>query len=179
MLRAMKRSLLVLATLALFGCGKKLPAAVQQEVDAQRAAAMKVAEDAAKVCPGAKDRAPFQANPMAGKLPPPNPAKGSALEADAKVVDVFVMCQWPDPRNPTTIAGTGLMSLKGTDQRMKLAVTMPEDRTETTCQKNGGDCYEVITPSRYVATPNSADLRIHKPQPDGGETDVTVVFSVP
>jgi hypothetical protein len=171
-------SILAVITLA-SGCGKKLDPAVSTVVEAQRGAALKVAEEAAKLCPRVKLAAPFQPNPMAAPPPPPSPAKGTALEPEAKVVDVFVTCSWPDPRDPTTMAGTSLPSLRGTTHVPAQHVTMPDDMTENTCAKDAHDCVQVITPSRYGTNPRSADLRIVRPAPDSGEVEVRVVFAIP
>jgi len=170
----------LLAVIALAsGCGKKLDPAVSTVVEAQRGAALKVAEEAAKLCPSVKLAAPFQPNPMAAPPPPPSPAKGTTLDSEAKVVDVFITCSWPDPRNPATMAGTSLPSLRGTPHVPTQHVTMPDDLTENTCAKNEHDCVQVITPSRYGANPRSADLRVVRPAPDSGEVEVRVLFAIP
>ena len=161
------------------GCGKKLDPQVSAVVEAQRGAATRVAEDAAKLCPQVKDAAPFQPNPMAARPPPPTPAKGTSLESEAKVVDVFITCSWPDPRTPGASGGTSMPSLRGTSQVPRLHVSMPDDMTENTCGKNAQDCMQVITPSRYGTNDRSADVRIVRPTPDGGEVDVRVVIAVP
>jgi hypothetical protein len=173
-------TLLALAQAAA-GCGKTVPSEVQSVLDAQHAAAVKVAADAAAACPGAKGSAPFQPNPMAAPPPPPNPAKGTSLEADARVVDVFIMCSWPDPRDAThaTWAGTSLPSLRGTSTVPALAVTMPEDMAVNTCKKDPHNCEQVIVPSRHSKAARSADLRLKRPTPDGGEVEVRVIFAVP
>jgi hypothetical protein len=171
--------LAIVTTSLLSGCGKKLAPEVSAAVEAQRAVAMKVATDAAKACPGMKGSAPFQANPMAAPPAPPNPAKGTSLETDPKVLDVYIMCSWPDPRAASTWAGTGWQPLRGTSSVPLLAVTMPEDSTETTCLKNAHDCVQVVTPSRYSKSAQSADLRIVKPTADGGDVEVRVAIVVP
>jgi hypothetical protein len=170
----------VAAALALFGCGKKAPPEVAAVIEAQRDNAMRVSEDAAKVCLAAKDRAPFQKNPSSAPLPPPNPAKGTTLDTEPKIVDVFVMCSWPDPRSPGSDmwAGTGLPALRGTSQVPLITVTMPEDIVENTCNKKPHDCVQVVTPSRFAKAPKSADFRIVRPTADGGEAEVRVIIAV-
>jgi len=181
-LRTMTRILTFLAIAqAAAGCGKKVPSDVQSVLDAQHAAAVKVAVDAAAACPGAKGGAPFQPNPIAAPPPPANPAKGTSLESEAKVVDVFIMCSWPDPRDAkhATWGGTGLPSLRGTSAVPAMAVTMPDDIAVTTCKKDPHNCEQVIVPSRYSKAARSADLRLKRPTPDGGEAEVVVIVAVP
>ncbi len=114
---------------------------------------------------------------MKAPPPPPNPAKGTSLESESKVIDVFVMCNWPDPRSPDAWGGSGLRSLKGTSQIMTKPVTMPADMVTNTCTKDPHNCEQLITPSRYSTAEKSADLRITRPTSDGGEAEVVVVFS--
>jgi hypothetical protein len=132
------------------------------------------------VCPAAKDRAPFAKNPSGAALPPPNPAKGTSLDTEPKIVDVFVMCSWPDPRSPGSDmwAGTGLPALRGTSQVPLITVTMPEDIVENTCAKKPHDCVQVITPSRFAKAQKSADFRIVRPTSDGGEAEVRIIIAI-
>jgi hypothetical protein len=96
-------------------------------------------------------------------------------------MNVFVMCSWRDPRDAqgNTWAGTSLPALKGMSGPVVRAVTMPEDSVESTCAKDAHNCEQVLTPSRRVKTERSADLRVVRPAPDGGEAEVIVVFAVP
>jgi hypothetical protein len=174
--------LVIVVALGIAGCSKKVPPDVQGVIDAQHAAALEVAAKSALACPPWKARAPFQPSPV--DVPAPagaSPAKGTSLEAEAKVNDVFVMCSWADPRDSTgaTWAGTGLPSLKGTRNMMTRPVTMPEDVAVDTCKKSEGSCEKVIVPSRYSASARSADLRIVRPTADGGRAEITVVFVIP
>lgn len=171
----------VLALSVSVACGKKAPTEVQAAIDAQHAAAIKVASEAAALCPAVKGSAPFQANPLAAPSPPPNPAKGTALESDKSVVDVFVMCSWPDPRDAKGAiwAGTGLHSLKGTSNVQTKPVTMPEDISADTCKKDAHNCERTVVPSRYSTSARSADLLVVRPTPDGGQVEVTVVIALP
>ena len=173
-------ALSLLSVLILGGCGgKKVPGDVKVVLDAQRATARSVAEAGAKLCPQLKSSAPSQPRkenaPMAAPLP--SPAKGSPLESEAKIADVFVMCSWTLPKDPSMSEGTGMSSLRGTTHVPKRPVTMPDDRAETTCKENASSCEEVLVPSRFSEKPNSADLRIVRPTPDGGTIEVTVVIA--
>jgi hypothetical protein len=177
------RAIVAIAALASFsiaGCGKKAPPEVAAVIDAERETAIKVAENAAKVCLAAKDRAPFAKDPSAAALPPPNPAKGTSLDTDPKIVDVFVTCSWPDPRQPGADiwAGTSLLSLRGTSQVPLITVTMPEDEVENTCTKKPHNCTEVVTPSRFAKPQKSADFRVVRPTSDGGEAEVRIVIAI-
>jgi hypothetical protein len=178
--RAALVAIATLSSFALAGCGKKAPGEVAAVIDAQRETAIKVAENAAKACPAAKDRAPFAKNPSAAALPPPNPAKGTSLDTEPKIVDVFVMCSWPDPRQPSgeMWAGTALPSLRGTSQVPLITVTMPEDMVEDTCSKKPHDCAQVVTPSRFAKAQKSADFRIVRPTSDGGEAEVRIIIAI-
>ena len=170
--------LVIAASLATAACGRRVPDSVAGVLESQRPVAIKVADDAAKLCPLAKPHAPFQKNPMEGPPLPENPAKSTSLAVEAKVHDVYVTCSWPDPRTPDVWAGTGLPSLKGTRGMRTNPVTLPEDMVMSTCQKNAHDCLQVIAPSRYSSLPGSADLRIVRPTPDGGDAEVLVVFEM-
>lgn len=165
---------IVLLTLA--ACGKKTPPEVQAILDAQHAAAVKVALDSAAVCPSDKAAAPFMPEPIKAPPPPANPAKGTSLESEKKVVDVLVTCSWPDPRSPGAFGGTSLHPLKGTDPMRARAVTMTDDMSVNTCKNSPHDCEQVIVPSRYSSAEKSADLRIVRPTSDGGEAEVIVVI---
>ena len=181
-MRAPFALLAVISVLGSAGCSKKVPPDLQAVIDAQRATALEVADRSAAACPPWKARAPFQPNPS--DVPEPSttsPAKGTSLESEAKVMEVFVTCSWADPRNPKgdVWAGTGLPSLKGTRSQMTRTATMPEDVVSDTCKKNEAACETVIVPSRYSNDARSADLRIVRPTPDGGRAEVTVVFTMP
>ena len=166
--------------LACTACGKKVPAEVQAVIDKHQAAVQKVSADAVAACPSMKASAPFNPNPMAAPPPPPNPAKGTALESDANVVDVLVMCSWPDPRgNGDAMGGTSMPSLKGAARVPTKTVTMPDDMATNTCAKNENDCEQIVVPSRYGSSPKSADVRIVKKAADGARVEVTVVIAVP
>lgn len=168
---------LVSFSFLLLSCSKRIPDEVASAVETNLPLAIRIAEDGAKSCPALKARAPFQPNPMAAPPPPPSPAAGSALATDAHVVDVIVMCSWPDPRDPTgnTIAGTGFPKLKGKAGVPVRAVTMPEDMARNTCKKDRDHCEQVVVPSRHVADERSADIRVTRKTPDG-TIDVTVIL---
>jgi hypothetical protein len=173
------RGLAPVVLVAVFGgCGRKLPDAVKQAVETNRPLAVKVAEDAAKLCPGMKAAAPFQKDPSSAPPPPPSPATGTALATDAQVVDVYITCSWPDPRDSSgsTWAGTSFPRLKGTTAVPVRAVTMPEDMVETSCKAGVHDCMQIISPSRHHADEASADIRVLRPTPDGGEVEVVVAL---
>lgn len=157
------------------GCQRHatVPPAAKAVLDARRTTAEAVALDAAKLCPSMKGRVPIT---PATPPPPPNPALGSALESDPEVQDVLVMCGWPSATDPSMSEGSGIPSLKKTSHVPVRAVTMPEDRAETTCVESPRDCEEVIVPSRYSARSDTADLKIVRPTPDGGTVELTMVI---
>jgi len=169
------RIALIGGLLLLVGCTKRVPAEVDDAVKRSLPLAIKVAEDAVKVCPGQKPNAPFN-SPPANTPVPPSPAIGTALESDTQVVDVFVMCTFPDPRLPNTTAGTSLASLRKVSQVPARPVTTPSDMAENTCTKSPTSCQQVIVPSRIVTDEKSADIRIVRAIPGGGEVEVRVVL---
>ena len=54
---------------------------------------------------------------------------------------------------------------------------MPADTSSNTCDKDSKNCEQVIVPSRILASENSADIRIVRPMPGGGEVEVRVVIA--
>jgi hypothetical protein len=170
-------TVLPISLLALVGCGKSLPTELEPAVDAALPVAIQVAATGATLCSSMKDRAPFQPHPLAAPPPPASPAAGTALASDARVVNVLVGCSWPDPRDATGNAwgGTAFPRLNGKSAVPVRPVTMPSDIVQDTCAKNRHDCQQIIVPSRYVASGASADLRVVRPTPDGGEVEVVVV----
>jgi len=168
--------LAVAIALSTVACSKPVPPEVKDAVTRNLPLAIKVAEDAVKLCPGQKENAPFN-NPPKNSPPPASPAVGTALESDPQVVDVFVMCSFPDPRGADMMAGTSLKSLRGTSQLPARPGTVPGDHAENTCKKISNDCQQVIVPSRVVQSEQSADIRIVRPLPDGGEVEVRVVLA--
>lgn len=180
---ALAKAGLLLATAALaLGCGRKAPSGVRRPLETHRPTVVQVAEKAARVCPAVKAGAPFQRNPADVTLPT-NPAVGTPLEDDPKIIEVMVTCSWPDPRDPTKRmwSGSSLQSLRATSSVPVRKVTMPDDIIENTCEKKGKehDCEQVRTPSRFVATERSLDLRVVRPTLDGGEAEVVVVMAAP
>jgi hypothetical protein len=166
--------------MSLGGCARKVPDEVKPVLETQRAAAVKVAEEAAKVCSAAKGGAPFQPSPIDAPPPPSNPAKGTSLEAEPRVTEVNVMCSWRDPRGPAEVwAGTSLPPLRGPSTPLIRAVTMPEDFAENSCDRDRHNCEQVIVPSRYSKAERSADLRVVRPTAEGGEAEVIVVIAIP
>jgi hypothetical protein len=161
--------------LCLVGCSKPVPPEVEEAVDRSLPLAIKVAEDAAKLCPSQLENMPFH-NPPKNSPPPASPAAGTALESDPQVVDVFVMCSFPDPRDASVMGGTGLQSLRKTSQVPARPVTMPEDLAENTCRKDASHCQQVIVPSRVSPNEKSADIRIIRPFEGGGQVEVRVVL---
>jgi hypothetical protein len=166
----------LLLAIVIAGCGRKTPEAVKPTLESERATAIKVAEEAAKVCVSAKGRA-LGAVPIDEPPPPPNPAKGTSLEKNEMVYDVFITCSWPVPGSPSTSSGTALPALKGNKHMRAITVTMPEDSVDTSCTKSPSHCEQTLTPSRYSVQKASADLRVVRPTPDGGEAEVIAVFA--
>ncbi len=161
----------------LLSCSKRIPDEVASAVETNLPLAIRIAEDNAKSCAALKASAPFQPNPMAAPPPPPSPAAGSPLATDTHVVDVIVMCSWPDPRDPSGSAfgGTGFPKLKGKAGVPVRAVTMPEDMARNTCKKDRDHCEQVVVPSRHVVDERSADIRVTRKTPDG-TIEVTVIL---
>lgn len=168
---------LVSFSFLLLSCSKRIPDEVASSVETNLPVAIHIAEEGAKSCPALKAGAPFQPNPMAAPPPPPSPAAGTPLATDTHVVDVIVMCSWPDPRDPTGNigAGTGFPKLKGKAGVPVRAVTMPEDMARNTCKKDRDHCEQVVVPSRHVADERSADIRVTRKTPDG-TIEVTVIL---
>jgi len=160
---------LTIAVLALAGCGKRVPGEVKPVLEAERATALKVAEDAAQLCSRVEVRQPGKPLPI--PTPPVTPGKGTSLETNPKVQDVMVTCSFPDLKSPDIWVGTGIPSLKKTDTVPPRKVTMPEDLYEDTCKANAQDCVQVIVPSRFSTNERSADLRIVRPTVDPGTGD--------
>lgn len=159
-------------------CSKRVPNEVDSFVEANLPIAIQVAEDGAKLCSSLKAAAPFNPNPLAAPPPPPSPATGTKLATDSHVVDVLVMCSWPDPRDKTgnTGAGTSFPALKNKVAVPVRAVTMPEDNAINTCKKNADHCERIIVPSRYLAAENTADIHVTRKTVDG-TIEVTVVIA--
>jgi hypothetical protein len=159
-------------------CHKRVPNEVAPAVEANLPVAIQVAEDAAKLCSQLKAAAPFNPNPLAAPPPPPSPANGSPLATHPQVVDVFIMCRWPDPRDESgnTIAGTSFPKLKNKANVPVRAVTMPEDFARSNCKDDPKHCEQVVVPSRYLAGENSADIRITRKTPDGS-VEVVVILA--
>lgn len=170
--------LALLLPLLTSSCSKRIPNEVAAAVETSMPVAIQVASDAAKLCPQLKAGAPFQPNPMAAPPPPPSPATGSALASHAQVVDVLIMCSWPDPRDPSgnTGAGTSFPRLKGKSSVPLRPVTTPEDFASNTCKKDPQNCEQIIVPSRHVASEASADIRVTRKTPDG-TVEVVVIFA--
>ena len=166
----------VVLGVCLVGCSRPVPPEVEEAVERNMPLAIKVAEDAAKLCPSQQENAPFH-NPPKNSPAPASPALGTALETDTQVVDVFVMCSFPDPRDASMMAGTGLQSLRKTSQVPARAVTMPEDMAENTCRKDESHCQQVIVPSRVLPSDKSADIRIVRSFEGGGRVEVRVVLA--
>jgi hypothetical protein len=176
MTRATLHAIAIAIAIGCIGCGRKTPDAVKPTLEANRAIAITIAGDAAKACPAVKGRA-LGPNPVGEPAPPPSPAKGTALETNEMVYDVFVTCSWPVAGKPGMSVGTDLPALKGNKHVRVIAVTMPDDSVETSCTKSPHDCEQVLTPSRYSVQKASADLRVVRPIADGGEAEVIVVFA--
>ncbi len=172
------RASLLLCPILAISCSKRIPDEVDAAVEANLPVAIQVAVDAAKLCPLLKAGAPFQPNPIAAPPPPPSPATSSALATHKQVVDVHVMCRWPDPRDPTgtTIAGTSFPRLNNKSAVPLRPVTMPDDLAHTTCKKDRDNCEQIVVPSRHVASESSADIRITRKTPDG-TVEVVVILA--
>jgi hypothetical protein len=173
------RWLLAPLVLSIAACGRRAPAEIQGWVDAERSTALQVAEAAAKSCLTIKDRSGLPGYPApieAKSVMPPNVAKGTSLESDPHVVDVYVMCSWPG--KDATWVGTGMTPLRASiTGRMERPVTMPKDFVENTCSKDQSKCERVRVPSAYSKDEETADLQVVRPMADGGRAEVTVVFA--
>lgn len=174
----LKSTTALLIACSLGGCSKAVPEEVRVVLDANHADAVKAADAAVAICPAWKER-----SGVTGKIPievaPPttdHPARGTSLESDGKIRDVYVSCTWPDPRSEGTESGLSIPALKGQNVSAQRRVTMPEDFAKNTCDEGVGDCERVIVPSRYAAEEASADLVIQRKLPDGGTALTTVVI---
>lgn len=158
-------------------CSRRVPNEVDSFVEKNLPIAIQVAEDAAKLCPQLKTGAPFNPNPLAAPPPPPSPAIGTTLVTDAHVMDVLIMCSWPDPRDKSgqMSGGTSFPSLKNKAGVPPRKVTMPEDMAIDTCKKNADHCERIIVPSRYSTADNTADIRITRKTVDGTVEVVVVI----
>lgn len=172
----MRSASIVLFALGLAACGRKIPDEVKPTLEAQRAAAIKVATDAVPIC-GAWE-APILDKNTPHTQPPANPAKGTSLESEAKVYEVAVMCYRPDPKDANLSKGDGLAELKGTLTVPVRNVTMPEDKAQDTCKDKPHNCEQVIVPSRFLKSEKTADLHVLRPTPTGW-VEVTVVIGQP
>lgn len=167
-------------------CSKHVPADVAPMVDSIRSDATAVAMAAAKAC---GDMLKSGRMTVTGKgcsinvLPgetivpeTPSPAKGTSLETNASVANVFVMCNAQVSGNES--CGSGLAPLRASPGTMPIEKG-PRDPADSTCKTSPTDCNEAVVPSQYLATPGSADLRIIKPViggPAGATAEVTIVL---
>jgi hypothetical protein len=180
-------ALFLTATLAVFSaCAKHVPADVAPMIDSIRPDATAVAVAAARSC---GDMLKSGRMTVTGKgcsinvLPgetvvpdTPSPAKGTSLETNASVANVFVMCNAPVNGNES--CGSSLGPLRKSPGPVPVD-TGPLDPADSTCKHSPTDCNEAVVPSHYLATPGSADLRIVKPViggPAGATAEVTVVL---
>ncbi|MEO8797523.1 MAG: hypothetical protein ABI551_06540 [Polyangiaceae bacterium] len=178
---------LVLAALGTsVGCSKHVPADVAPLVDSIKPDARAVAVEAAKACGDVlkSGRMTVTAKGCSLNVLPgetmvpelPSPAKGTALEANPNVANVFVMCNAAVA--PNLSCGSGLGALRRSPGYLP-ADTGPRDPADSTCKGSPTDCDEVLVPSRYFSTPGSADLRVVRPViggPAGATAEVTVVL---
>lgn len=172
-LRMVPMAMVLLTT----SCSRRIPNDIASSVESNLPIAIKVAEDAAKLCPQLKASAPFNPNPMAAPPPPPSPAGGSALEKDSHVLDVLIVCNWPNPPDSIGAMGMGIFfpPLKNKVGVPVRFVTMPEDYAKDTCRANPDSCERIVVPSRYASAENTADIRITRKTVDGTVEVVVVI----
>ncbi len=179
-------SLLFVGLGTLVGCSKRVPADVAPLVDSIKPDALAVAVEAAKACGDIlkSGRMTVTANGCSLNLLPgetmvpelPSPAKGTALEANPNVANVFVMCN--ASLTPSQSCGSGLGALRRSPGYLP-ADTGPRDPADSTCKSSPTNCDEAFVPSRYFSTPGSVDLRVVRPViggPVGATAEVTVVL---
>jgi hypothetical protein len=175
--------------LACCACGKRVPSEVQPALDAIRADARNVAAAAAKACEAEFTSGRFVVSErrcstklLAGEsVTPvvPSPAKGTSLESNPMVLDVWTMCSAPTKTvgNISESCGSSLgelrnaFNLPGAGRRRNVA--------EGNCKSAPTDCEDVIVPSQVAADENSTDLRIVKPVaggPPGATAEVTIIL---
>ena len=158
-------------------CRRSVPREVADTVEKQKPNAIALAEQAAAQCAALKQRGPFAPSPVDAPPPPPSPAVGSPLASEPHVVDVLVSCSWPDPRGGGAWGGTSFPKLKGPPGPPLRNVAMPENLAMENCSKDAHHCEQVRVPSWYHPSESSADIRVLRPTPDGGEIEVVVAIS--
>jgi hypothetical protein len=106
----------------------------------------------------------------------PSPAKGTSLETNPAVANVFVMCN--ALLNASESCGSGLGPLRSSPGYIPVDHG-PREPADSTCKGSANDCDEALVPSRYFATPDSVDLRVVKPViggPAGATAELIVVL---
>ncbi len=182
------QSALVLGALLFVGCDKEVPSETQPSLDAVRADARLVAEAAAKACGANFASGRFEVTGTGcslKKLPGeqmvptiPSPAKGTALEGQADVIQVQTRCYAPVSGKPGESCGMGLDDLRP-GARMAAVPGRKRDPVDSTCDKAPADCEETVVPSQFEADPKSVDLRIIKPVvggPEGATAEIIVTI---
>ncbi|MEO8877241.1 MAG: hypothetical protein ABI461_16730 [Polyangiaceae bacterium] len=165
-------------------CSKHVPSDVAPLVDSVRTDADAVAVVAAKQCAEMTKSGRMTASPKGcaiNKLPgeeivpeTPSPAKGTALDTNPNVANVFVTCNVPT--TPNEACGIGLGPLRPTPGAVPVN-RGPNDPAGSTCKSTPTDCNEVITPSHYLTTPGTADFRVVKPV-SGGAAGATAEITI-
>lgn len=179
-------SLVVAALGALGGCSKHVPSNVAPLVESVKPDVLALAVEAAKACGDIlkSGRMTVTANGCSLNVLPgetmvpelPSPAKGTALESNPDVVNVFVMCN--ASAAPNQSCGSGLGPLRPSPRFLPMD-NGPRDPLDGTCRSSPTDCDEAFVPSRHVASADSVDLHVVKPViggPAGANAEVTVVL---
>jgi hypothetical protein len=179
---------IILGAVLFVGCGKKVPAETQSSLDAVRADARLVAETAAKACGANVATGRFEVTGAGCSLKTlpgeqvvptmPSPAKGTALEGQADVIQVRTFCYVPVPGKPGESCGMGLDELRP-GVSMVAVPGRTRELADSTCRRSPGDCEETVVPSQFEPDAKSIDLRIIKPVvggPEGATAEITVTI---
>jgi hypothetical protein len=157
--------LVLVAALALVGCREQVDPRLQALIDTNLPRAIELAEAVASRCPSMRQGGP----PVAAGRELRSPALGSALAADADVLEVEVSCSWPVDASTKTGEvrfGTYFPGLRAAERLRSAA--------DSTTVYSGAMGETVARPSVHGDTMDSLDIRVVRDTPDGGQIEVVV-----